>query len=126
MTQQEIKEAIFDLSGDDRNPLNKPINLAKLHLSVMKSGMPKKKLTYQNRSIKIGGQEIKETDSRYNAGYNDGIKDFTAYLAQKLIGLEDVIRGSSLCHLCLSNVSEGEKEIKELVEIIRKHLEAER
>ena len=47
-------------------------------------------------------------------------------LAQKLAGLEKVIRESSLCHLCLSNVSEGEREVKELVETIREYLEVER
>ena len=151
MTQQEIEEAIkqteeliagFDLSGDDRNPLNKLINLAKLHLSVMKSGMPKKKLTYQNRSIKIGGQEIKETDSRYNAGYNDGIKDFTAFLAQKLSGLEGMIEKllrekvnplacngnyDKECSLQDCNNSYfWEDIVKDFATAIRKHLEVER
>ena len=64
MTQQEIEEAIkqteeliadFDLSGDDRNPLNKLINLAELHLSVMKSGMlkrlPDKAVTVEAPSV---------------------------------------------------------------------------
>ena len=109
MTQQEIEKAIgrikswiffkekegvsFDKEGF--KDLQLILSIAKLHLLVMKSGMPKKKLTYQNRSIKIGGQEIKETDCRYNVGYNDGIDDFTAYLAQKLSGLEEVIYKNS-------------------------------
>lgn len=124
MTQKEIEEAIeqteeliidFDLSGDDRNPLNKLINLAKLHLQVMKSGVPKKK------PIKV------KDDIDYEAvSYNKAIDEFTAYLAQKLSGLEGIVKESSLCHLCLSNVSEGEKEVKELVGTIREYLEVER
>ena len=76
MTQQEIEEAIkqteeliidFDLSGDDRNPLNKLINLAELHLSIMKSGMPKKKIypgtspvTDPNLPIRIIGEYLND------------------------------------------------------------------
>ncbi len=33
--------------------------------------------------------------------------------------LKKVIEESSLCHLCLSNVSEGEKEIEELISSIK-------
>lgn len=32
--------------------------------------------------------------------------------------LKALIIDSSLCHLCLSNISEGEKEVDELVETI--------
>ena len=136
MTQQEIEKAIgrikswiffkekegvsFDKEGF--KDLQLILSIAKLHLLVMKSGMPKKKLTYQNRSIKIGGQEIKETDCRYNAGYNDGIKDFTAYLAQKLIGLEEVISKVTKNW----RLDEGDFGVPEIATAIRKHLERER
>ena len=92
--------------------------------------------------IKVGDeiwirQEVKETKSTVLYVVNSYVcaghsinparqNDFTAYLAQKLDGLEGIIKESSLCHLCLSNVDEGEKEVKELVNEIRKHLEVER
>ena len=88
----------------------------------MKSGVPKKK-EYTNTAGGIFPTDDRDYDPAYVEGYNACRDDFTAYLAQKLIGLEDVIRGSSLCHLCLSNVSEGEREVKELMETIREYLE---
>mgnify|MGYP001559271077 CR=1 FL=1 len=153
MTQQEIEEAIkqteeliidFDLSGDDRNPLNKLINLAKLHLQVMKSGVPKrlpdKAITVEAPSVsaresgrywflKINGAVVALVPSKELAielvqkcfDRNQAVDEFTAYLAQKLSGLEGIVKESSLCHLCLSNASEGEREVKELVEAIRKN-----
>ena len=33
--------------------------------------LEKPKLTYEHREIKLGGGYVKETDARYNAGFND-------------------------------------------------------
>ena len=116
---------------------------------VMKLGMPKrlqdKAVTVEAPSassresgrywfLKIDGAVVALVPSKELAielvrkcfDRNQAIDDFTAYLAQKLDGLEGIIRESGLCHLCLSNVSEGEKEIKELVSSIRKHLGVEK
>ena len=130
MIQQEIEAAYSSvMTSYNRGlvPRSEDIklllDLTKLHLQVMKSGVPKKK-EYANGDI--FPTDDRDYDPAYVEGYNACHDDFTTYLTQKLGGLEEVIRESSLCHLCLSNVSEGEKEIKELVEIIRKHLEVER
>ncbi len=40
----------------------------------------------------------------------------------KLDNLDNVILNSSLCHLCFASVSECEKEVKELAQIIRDYL----
>ena len=120
MTQQEIEEAIGNKYGTTENQLKLLKEIAKSHLSVMKLGILQK---LEPILIDIG---VGNLESEYEKGYNQAIDEFTAYLAQKLSGLEEVIRESSLCHLCLSNVSEGEKEVKELVETIRKYLGVER
>ncbi len=43
----------------------------------------------------------------------------------KLDDLDNVILNSSLCHLCFASVSECEKEVKELAQIIRNYLKEE-
>ena len=43
-----------------------------------------------------------------------------------MISIEEIIRESSLCHLCLSNVSEGEQEMKELIQSITRWVEDEK
>ncbi len=137
-TDDDIYEAVYTI-----------IDLAKLHLSVMKSGVPKrlsdKAMTVEAPSVsarefnrywflKKDGAVVALVPSKELAielvqkcfDRNQAIDSFTAYFAQKLNGLEEVIRESGLCHLCLTEVWEAEKEIKELVETIRKHLEVER
>ena len=110
-TDDDIYEAVYTI-----------IDLAKLHLSVMKSGVPKKKVILpMSTDYRYG-----KSTQRSLFSYNQAIDKFTAYLAQKLSGLEEVIRESSLCRLCLTEVWEAEKEIKELVSMIRKHLEVEK
>ena len=54
------------------------INLAQLHLKVMKSGIPKERFLF------AGNVEL-------NKGYNLAIDEFTVYLTQKLEGLENLI-----------------------------------
>mgnify|MGYP001583115558 CR=1 FL=1 len=44
--------------------------------ALLMEKMPKKKLTYEHRQIKLGNDYIKEVDARY-AGFNDSIDDFT-------------------------------------------------
>ena len=130
MTQQEIKEAIklvevliadFDLSDNDRNPLNKLINLAELHLSVMKLGIPKKKKESKSSFNEEEQQGYLVQD--YEAiGFNQAIDDFTAYLAQKLSGLEGVIYKNSEDNGGCGVVINPEQ----LLTAIRKHLEVEK
>ena len=155
MIQQEIEEAIklteeliadFDLSGDDRNPLNKLINLAILHLLVMKSGISKKKEDIENPN---DGDNININYQRFCQGYNQAIDDYTAYLArqeaerrQKLSGLEGMIEKllrekvnplacngnyDKECSLQDCNNSYfWEDIVKDFATAIRKHLEVER
>ena len=128
MTQQKIEKAISAIDNEmqylqtDGNEKYYQIllDIAKLYLSVMKLGILQK---LEPILIDIG---VGNLESEYEKGYNQAIDEFTAYLAQKLSGLEEVIRESSLCHLCLAEVWEAEKEIKELVSSIRKHLGVEK
>ena len=87
------------------------LGIAALYLSVMKSGVPKKK------PIKV------KDDIDYEAvSYNKAIDEFTAYLAQKLSGLEEVIYKNSEdnggCGVVIN--------IEQLLTAIRKHLEVEK
>jgi len=48
--------------------------------------MPKKKLTYEQRYI----HNAKETDARYNAGYNDAIDECTLAIAEAVPSVEEI------------------------------------
>ena len=142
------KEGVsFDVEG--LRDLQLILSIAQTHLQVMKSGVPKrlsdKAMTVEAPSVsarefnrywflKKDGAVVALVPSKELAielvqkcfDRNQAIDSFTAYFAQKLNGLEEVIRESGLCHLCLTEVWEAEKEIKALVSSIRKHLEVER
>lgn len=81
ITESELREAIKDIEeGNDTRMIRGVcvlIELAQLHLKVMQSGMPEK--------IK------KHNIIEYKDGYNQCHFDLTAWLAQKLEGLEKVI-----------------------------------
>jgi len=47
-----------------------------------KEMLPKEKLTYEHREIKIGNRYVKEVDARYNAGYNDCLQDIRAKIEE--------------------------------------------
>ena len=93
MTQQEIEEAIkvvkecesyeYPTPAEERKHINVLIKLATLYLSVMKSGMPKKRHIYDNPK---GNYENRQHD--LEMGRNQAIDEFTVYLiylAQKLM-----------------------------------------
>ena len=97
MTQQKIEKAISAIDNEmqylqtDGNEKYYQIllDIAKLYLSVMKLGILQK---LEPILIDIG---VGNLESEYEKGYNQAIDEFTAYLAQKLIGLEGVIYKNS-------------------------------
>lgn len=117
MTQQEIEEMINSLGnlsmllgtsygsipkhlarGAVNNLIPKVSKLLEAYLSVMKSGIPKKKEVVDEFE-----GSLPDPISRFNAGYNQAIDDFTAYLAQKLerlikelIIIKDSMRSNAL------------------------------
>lgn len=52
-------------------------------LEVFKKCVPEEKLTYEHRQVEIGGHLIKETDARYNAGFNDALADIKENLTKR-------------------------------------------
>lgn len=78
MTQQEIEEAINAKTiGDRIIAYDTLVKIAAIHLSIMKSGVPKKKK-------QPGTYSITDANLPYRIiGYNQAINDFTAYLAQQ-------------------------------------------
>ena len=97
MIQQEIEAAYSSvMTSYNRGlvPRSEDIklllDLTKLHLQVMKSGVPKKKeiLQYKGSEIDL----VTTALIGQSQGYNQAIDDFTAYLAQKLEGIEKIIK----------------------------------
>ena len=131
MTQQEIEEATKATKaflyaanppdGESIQAVEALLDLAKFHLSVMKSGIPKRICYFKRDFNRLRDYEKAKLTEE---GYNQAVDDFTAYLAQKLEGLEGVIRESSLYDLCSNYIYEREKEVKDLATAIRKHLKA--
>lgn len=138
MTQQEIEEAIMGIKIEleqrieDKtkgrclssmffprdNHLQIAIAVLKLHLAVMKSGVLQKKEVVDEF---VGS--FYDPISRFNAGYNQAIDEFTAYLAQKLSGLEKFLY-KTIGESDWNNLPE--EQVKEIAIAIRKHLEVER
>lgn len=120
MTRQKIEEAINNKYGTTEKQLKLLKEIAKLHLLVMESGVPKKKeiLQYKGSEIDL----VTTALIGQSQGYNQAIDDFTAYLAQKLSGLEEVIYKNSEdnggCGVVISP--------EQLLTAIRKYLEVER
>mgnify|MGYP001584455567 CR=1 FL=1 len=125
MNQQELEEAVKAiqrqmtyLKGDsNEKPLKILLNLAKLYLQVIKSGIPKK-LTVKELK-KVGGNSL--SDAEYEFGeicYNQCHEDFTVYLTQKLEGLGNLIMN-------IDNPFLHPAKRKELSKAIRKYLGGE-
>lgn len=121
MTNEQIREAIFNLVDDNKEHYNNDIQtLITLARSVLNVGEMKEIVVPQRE-----WEDMNEAQRNYVKGRNQALHDFRLWLANKLMGLEEVIRESSLCHLCLSNVDEGEKEMKELSKAIKELLGGE-
>ena len=153
MTHQEIEEAIGNKYGTTENQLKLLKEIAKHHLSVMKSGIPKKKEIKEYDSDERGTGNT-DDDYAYGMkrgevyGYNACHNEFTAYLAQKLesVDIETICEQVHQAYCIYHKERTGEdywtkgdysllkedgkeydrRTVKAVLRAIRKHLEVER
>lgn len=138
MSQQEIEKTIAIKRWHSQCPISKEFNyteqqvnqadkilvdLATLHLSIMKSGVPSKG---GRGKIVIGNYQSQTPEKIYPQSYfidkkiDEVIDEYTAYLAQKLEGLEKFLY-KIIGESNWNNLPEG--QVKDLATAIRKYLE---
>ena len=70
---KDMRKKFIDITSVYAPSIDELLALAQQVLDV--KGFPENQLTYEHRTVQIGNQVLKETDNRYNAGFNDCLAD---------------------------------------------------